>query len=244
MPQIVLQKVIADAGVASRRASEEFITAGKVKVNNEIVTKLGTRVDPEKDTVEVSGKVLDRSEEKVYFILNKPKGIVSSASDDRGRETVLDLIDTDKRIVPVGRLDIDTTGLLLLTNDGDLVHKLTHPKFENKKEYEAIVQIPQDWDKETLETVLKKMEKGVKINNNFKTSPAKINIIDQKSNDRFRISVTIHEGHKHQVRQMIDVAGMTSVDLRRVKVGSIELGNLFEGSYRELTNAEVENLKK
>jgi len=243
MSQIVLQKAIADAGIASRRASEELISSGKVKVNNEVMTKLGTRVDPEKDTIEVNGKVLNKSEEKVYFILNKPKGIVSSANDDRGRETVVDLIDTDKRIVPVGRLDIDTTGLIILTNDGDLVHKLTHPKFENKKEYEAIIQIPQDWDEEVLERVIKKMEKGVKIANDFETSESKIIIIDKKSNDRFRISVTIHEGHKHQVRQMIDVAGMTVVDLRRVRVGSLGLGTLFEGSYRELTNQEVIELK-
>jgi len=243
MSNIVLQKAIADAGIASRRASEELISSGKVKVNNKVVTKLGTRVDPEKDSIEVNGKIIDRPEQKVYFLLNKPKGIICSVQDDRGRKTVVDLIETDKRIVPVGRLDIDTTGLIILTNDGDLVHKLTHPKFENKKEYEAIIQIPQDWDKEVLERVIKKMEKGVKIANDFETSESKIIIIDKKSNDRFRISVTIHEGHKHQVRQMIDVAGMTVVDLRRVRVGSLGLGTLFEGSYRELTNQEVIELK-
>jgi len=243
MSNIVLQKAIADAGIASRRASEELISSGKVKVNNKVVTKLGTRVDPEKDSIEVNGKIIDRPEQKVYFLLNKPKGIICSVQDDRGRKTVVDLIETDKRIVPVGRLDIDTTGLIILTNDGDLVHKLTHPKFENKKEYEAIIQIPQDWDKEVLERVIKKMEKGVKIANDFETSESKIIIIDKKSNDRFRISVTIHEGHKHQVRQMIDVAGMTVVDLRRVRVDSLGLGTLFEGSYRELTNQEVVELK-
>jgi 23S rRNA pseudouridine2605 synthase len=244
MPQIVLQKVIADAGVASRRASEELISSGKVKVNNNTVTKLGTRVDPKKDTVELNGKILDRPQELVYFLLNKPKGIVSTANDEQGRRTVIDLIDTEKRIVPVGRLDMYTTGLLILTNDGDLVNKLTHPRFEHEKEYEAIIQVPQDWKKENLDHALSKMSKGVKIANDFRTSLSKARVLSQVSSDRYTISVVIHEGKNHQVRQMIDAAGLSVVELKRIRSGPIAIGDLKQDAYRELTDQEVSELKK
>ncbi len=244
MEGIVLQKFLADSGVASRRASEDIIKKGSVEINGSIVTKLGTRVNPEKDIIKVDGEVLDRPKNLVYFLLNKPKGILSSASDDRGRKTVIDLIKTDTRVVPVGRLDIDTTGLLLLTNDGDLVNKLTHPKFEHEKEYEVVIQISQNWEKKNLENALSVMSKGVKISNDFTTSPSKARIIDQITNDRYLVSVVIREGHKHQVRQMIDAAGITVVGLRRIRMSILGLGDLKEGEYRELSEFEISKLKK
>ena len=244
MKKIVLQKAIADAGVCSRRAAEELIRDKRVKVNGKVAAKLGERVDPEKDQIAVNGKLVSKPEDKVYYLLNKPKGVLSTVRDEHGRKTVLDLIKVNKKVVPVGRLDSDTTGLLILTNDGDLVYELTHPKFEHEKEYQALIQIPQYWAEDKLKDALKRMERGVKVAGDFKTSPAKVRVIGQKTNDRYLISVTIHEGHKHQVRQMIDASGLTVVDLKRVRMGSLNLGALPEGASRELTAREVGLLKK
>ncbi|MBI2637022.1 MAG: rRNA pseudouridine synthase, partial [Parcubacteria group bacterium] len=145
MGRVVLQKAIADAGIASRRAAEKLISDGRVRVNGAVVTKLGTRVDVRRDRITINGKPLAHEGREVYVVLHKPKGVLSTAADDRGRKTVLDIVKTPERVVPVGRLDIDTTGLLILTNDGELVYEFTHPKFEHEKEYEAIVEIPGNW---------------------------------------------------------------------------------------------------
>lgn len=243
MGGVVLQKAIADGGVASRRAAEKLIVAGKVKVNGAVVTKLGVRVDPKRDTVVVNGKRASVHGRKVYFLLHKPKGVLSTARDDRGRTTVLDIVKTPERVVPVGRLDIDTTGLLLLTNDGELTHELTHPKFEHEKEYEAIVEIPGNWGEGLLKKNLARLEQGVKITTG-RTSPAKTQLIKKTDARQYLVSVTIHEGRKHQVRQMLNTIGASVVSLKRVAMGPIELGNLKEGAYRELTPEEIASLKK
>ncbi len=244
MPRVVLQKALAQAGIASRRHAEELILAGRVWINNRQVRKLGTRVDVAIDKIIVDKKPLSFKTELVYFLLNKPAGVVATTSDTHKRLTVTAMIPTKERIVPVGRLDINTTGLLLLTNDGDLVYKLTHPKFENEKEYEALIQIPQTWDKPRLIEMLKKFVQGVYITGGFKTSPAKVKIISQKTNDRYYISIIIHEGHKHQVRQMINAIGASVVELKRVRMDSLSLGELPVGQWRKLTAEEIAALKK
>jgi len=240
--KIRLQKAIADAGICSRRAAEELIRLKKVKVNN-FIASIGDKVNVEFDEIEVDEKKI-KKENKVYFLLNKPKGVISTSIDERGRSSVIDLIKTEKRIVPVGRLDKDTTGLLILTNDGDLVNKLTHPKFEHKKEYEALVQVPHDWVSLRLQDAIKKLERGVRIANDFRTSPAKVKILNQVSNDRYYLSIIIYEGHKHQVRQMLDAVGISTVELKRVATGSVRLGEIKEGEYRELSKGEIQELKK
>ncbi len=243
MPGVVLQKAIADAGVASRRAAEKLIAAGKVKVNGAVVTKLGTRVDAEQDVILVNGKRIRRAGRMAYFLLNKPKGVVSTARDDRGRKTVLDIVKSPERIVPVGRLDIDTTGLLILTNDGDLVHELTHPKFEHEKEYEAVVESPGNWGEGLVKKNITRLESGIKITTG-RTSPAKTRLIRAQGAHQYLVVVTIHEGRKHQVRQMLNAVGFSVVSLKRVRMGPIALGTLREGAYRELTPQEVISLKK
>jgi len=238
-----LQKALALAGLASRRAGEGLITAGRVKVNGRVVTKLGSRVDIASDKITVNNKLL-AFEPKVYFLLHKPLGVVSTARDDRGRGTVVDLVPSRQRLVPVGRLDINSTGLLLLTNDGELTHELTHPKFEHEKEYEALIQVPHDWDKKTVEGALKKFVHGIRLVGGFKASPAQAKILNQKSNDRYWVSIILREGRKHQVRQMIDSIGASVVELKRVRMGPIKLGDLAVGKYRALTEEEIKLLKK
>lgn len=238
----VLQKAIAAGGFASRRAAEKLITAGQVRVNGRVVTKLGTRVNGEKDKITVSGQPLVASAAKVYFLLHKPKGIVSTVQDDRGRKTVISLVPTRERVVPVGRLDINSSGLLLLSNDGELVFKLTHPKFEHEKEYEVLIQVPHDWKKENVKNALFRLRQGVRLVDGVKSAPAQSEIKEQISNDRYLVSITIHEGRKHQVRQMINAVGATVVELKRVRMGPIKLGDLAEGEWRELTAKELDDL--
>lgn len=242
MPGIVLQKALSAAGVASRRAAEKMILAGRVSVNGRIIKKLGTRVDENRDRVAVGGKEIKRPDQAVYFLLHKPKGVLSTVRDDRGRKTIMDLVPSKERVYPVGRLDAVSSGLMLLTNDGDLAHKLTHPKFEHEKEYEVLIQAPHDWSEDSLKAAIKKFERGVNIIKGFKTSPAQTRIIKRVSNDRWLVGLVIHEGRKHQVRQMINAVGASAVELKRVRMGSIRLGDLPVGQSRALTAQEVENL--
>lgn len=242
--RIVLQKALADAGVASRRAAEAMIVAGRVWVNGARINKLGTRVDPAIDKITVDKKPVSQKQELVYFLLNKPVGVVTTARDTHRRRTAVELISTKARIVPVGRLDINTTGLLLLTNDGDLVYRLTHPKFEHPKEYEVLIQIPHSWDPDYLKKASKKLAQGVRLSDGVISAPAEVKILEQRSNDRFLISLTIHEGRKHQARQMINSIGADVVELKRVKMGPIVLGDLPIGKWRALTSEEINLLKK
>ncbi|MBI1961719.1 MAG: rRNA pseudouridine synthase [Parcubacteria group bacterium] len=243
MGGVVLQKALADAGVCSRRAAEALIARGRVKVNGCVVTKLGTRVDVARDVIAVDGAEKRPEGQKAYFLLHKPLGVLSTAADDRGRKTVLSIVKTHERVVPVGRLDVDTTGLLILTNDGDLVYELTHPKFEHEKEYEAVVAVPGGWSAGLLKKALQRLEAGVNITTG-KTSPAKARLIKKVGTHRYLVSITIHEGRKRQVRQMIDAVGMSVVGLKRVRMGPILLGTLPEGKYRPLTEKEIQLLKK
>jgi len=227
-----LQKVIAEAGIASRRKAEELIVNGKVKVNGKVVTELGTKVD-NKDEIMVNDKLIVK-EEKEYYLLNKPRGVITSTSDDKGRTTVVDLIDTEARIYPVGRLDYDTTGALLLTNDGDFANILTHPKNNIDKVYLAKLngiikgeQINKLKDGVMLDDVLVKPSR-VKLK---KTDPAK---------NTSMVEITIHEGKNHEVKRLFESVGFLVDKLTRERIGIFNLEGLKSGEYRKLTLKEIQ----
>ena len=239
MGEIVrLQKYIAMCGVASRRKAEELIEKGTVKVNGEKVTELGTKVEIGADKVTVKGQEIKPEQKNFYIMLNKPTGYVSTLSDQFDRPTVLDLVGADikSRIFPVGRLDYDTSGLLLLTNDGDFTYKVTHPKFELEKTYIALL-------KGGITIAgLNKLRRGVKIDD-FTTAPAKVEIIDAKDGYT-KVKITIHEGKNRQVRKMFDAVGSKVVELERISIGTVELGNLPLGHWRHLTSHEISYLTR
>ncbi|GAW91013.1 pseudouridine synthase [Calderihabitans maritimus] len=232
-----LQKVLAKAGIASRRKSEELIKAGRVKVNGEVVTRLGTKVDPVADKIEVDGKPVPAGEPKIYIMLNKPRGYVTTVSDPQGRNTVMDLVkDVPQRIYPVGRLDYDTEGLLLLTNDGDLAYALTHPRHEVEKTYLALVQ------GHPGEKALERLRSGVLLEDGW-TSPAKVRLLRREKGNTW-LEIKIHEGRNRQVRRMCDAVGHRVLRLKRTAVADLYLGNLRVGRYRSLTTKEIRKLKE
>ena len=226
-----LQKVIAQAGVASRRKAEELITTGKVKVNGIVITELGTKVS-DKDKVEVNNEIIEK-EKKEYYLLNKPRGVVTTTSDDKNRKTVVDLIPTHARIYPVGRLDYDTTGVLLLTNDGDFANILMHPTSNVDKVYMA-----------KLEGIIKgeqinKLKDGVELDGEIvKASRVKLKKVDPKSNTCM-VQITIHEGKNHQVKRMFEAVGFSVAKLKREKEAFFDLKDLQSGEFRKLTPKEV-----
>jgi len=233
--KIRLQKYMAQCGIASRRHSEELILAGRVKVNGKTVTQMGFRVS-EQDRVEVDGKLIKKEEKLVYIMLNKPSGYVSTVSDPEGRKTVLDLIDGVKeRIFPVGRLDYDTTGLLILTNDGDFAFENTHPGHEIKKTYIAEVQgIPSD-------KALEALKKGVVLDGK-KTAPAVVEVVDIKSKTTV-LKIIIHEGRNRQVRRMCEAVGHPVLKLKRTAIGRLTLGDLKPGEWRYLSSKEIKLIR-
>ena len=226
-----LQKVIASSGVTSRRKAEELITAGKVKVNGEVVTELGTKVT-DKDRIEVDN-VLIAKEVKEYYLLNKPRGVVTTTKDDTDRKTVVDLIPTNARIYPVGRLDYDTTGVLLLTNDGDFANILMHPASEVEKVYMA-----------KLKGIIKgehinTLKDGIKLDDQVvKPSRVKLKKVDTKTNTCM-VQITIHEGKNHQVKRMFEAVGFEVLKLKREKEAFFDLKDLQSGEFRKLTPKEV-----
>jgi len=236
MNEIRLQKFIADAGVASRRHAEEIIRQGRVKVDGRTVTEMGFKVT-EASKVEIDGKLISIEKKKRYIMLNKPEGFITTANDQFGRPTVLDLVKGIKeRVYPVGRLEYDTSGLLLLTNDGSFAYKLTHPRHEVKKVYIAeVIGIP---DEKSLKT----FREGIYIDG-YKTSPADIRVLEKKNNKSI-LEITIHEGKNRQVRKMCDAIGHPVVKLKRIAIGKLSLGNLEAGKWRELTKKEIEELNK
>jgi len=224
-----LQKFLSEAGVCSRRKGEEYIREGRVRVNSRIVTQLGTKVDSEKDRVEFDGKVVALKSEPMYIMLNKPKGYVTSCSHP-GEKIVLDLIDIPERVYPIGRLDKDSIGLLILTNDGRLHHRLSHPSFDHEKEYDVTVSKP------ITDGSLRKIASGLPMMGT-KTRPAKIRRI---SFIRFRI--ILQEGRNRQVRRMVRKVGNHVTRLKRIRVSNVKLGRLPEGAWRNLTEKEKEEL--
>ncbi|MBO5120111.1 MAG: rRNA pseudouridine synthase [Bacilli bacterium] len=226
-----LQKVIAQAGIASRRKAEELITEGKVKVNGIVVTELGTKVS-DKDRIEVNNEIIEK-EKKEYYLLNKPRGVVTTTQDDKNRKTVVDLIPTSARIYPVGRLDYDTTGVLLLTNDGDFANILMHPTSNVDKVYMA-----------KLEGIIKgeqinQLKDGVELDGEIvKPSRVKLKKVDPKSNSCM-VQITIHEGKNHQVKRMFEAVGFPVAKLKREKEAFFDLKDLQSGEFRKLTPKEV-----
>ena len=230
-----LQKVISDNGYTSRRKAEELIKEGKVLVNGEVAS-IGMKVD-NNDVIEIEGKILTKDiDSKVYYLLNKPRGVVTTASDEKGRKTVVDIIETDKRVYPVGRLDYDTTGCLLLTNDGELTNKLTHPSNNIDKVYVAKI-------KGIITGIdINKLKNGVKIDN-YKTSKCRVKLksYDKKTQTSL-VELTIHEGHNHQVKKMFEAVGYDVVKLTRTRFAFLDVKNLKSGEYRMLLPHEVKKL--
>lgn len=231
-----LQKVIAQAGVCSRRKAEVLITEGKVKVNGEVVTTLGTTVS-EDDKIYVEGKLL-KSEGKAYYVLNKARNTISSVSDEKGRKTVMEGFDINKRIYPVGRLDFDTTGVLIMTNDGELANALLHPSNEINKVYISTI------EGSISDEELKQLETGVKIDGRI-TSPCKAERLKvNKEKNKTIVKLTIHEGRNHQVKKMFEAINKKVIKLHRDEFAGISSKGLYEGQHRKLTFEEVKNLKK
>ncbi|MEJ2154804.1 MAG: pseudouridine synthase [Desulfobacteraceae bacterium] len=229
MGDVRIQKYLSAAGICSRRKAESFIRAGRVRVNGTIVTAMGSKIDPQKDRIEVDGRLVGPPAKKIYIALNKPKGYVTSC-DHPGQSLVVDLVDLPERIYPVGRLDKDSVGLLLLTNDGRLHHRLSHPSFDHEKAYEVTVQHPID------DGVLAHLSQGVVLKG-VKTRPASVERI---SGRRFRM--VLKEGRNRQIRRMVNKMGHKVVRLKRIRVANIRLGNLPTGAWRHLTAAEKKTL--
>jgi pseudouridine synthase len=225
MSQMRLQKFLSAAGICSRRHGEDYIRQGRVRVNRQVVTQLGTRIDPDKDRIEVDGRPVSTKSRFIYIALNKPKGYVTSCSQS-GELLVVDLIDLPQRLYPIGRLDKDSTGLLLMTNDGRLHHRLSHPSFDHEKEYEVTVERP------IQDSTLSHLAAGVPLVE-AKTRPARV---QRLSGHRFRI--VLQEGRNRQIRRMVRQVGHQVTRLKRIRVANIRLGHLPPGAWRHLTAGE------
>ena len=236
MEEVRLQKFLANSGVASRRKCEELILEGKVSVNGKVVNELGTKINPSVDKVECCGKLIHSSEKKVYILLNKPIGYVTTAKDQFDRDSVLDLVKVKEKVLPVGRLDMYTSGALILTNDGDFVYRVTHPKHEITKTYTVTVKgIIKNEEVEQL-------RKGVKIDD-YTTRPAKVKILKtDEEKDISRLEITIHEGKNRQVRRMCESVGRRVIALHRSKIGNIGVKDIELGKWRYLKDFEVKTL--
>lgn len=235
-----LQKYLANNGIAARRKCEEYILEGRVKVNGQVVTELGTKINPEIDIVEFDEKKVEKVEQHVYILLNKPIGYVTTVKDQFDRPTVLDLVKTKEKVIPVGRLDMYTSGALLLTNDGEFVNKITHPKNEVEKTYTVTVKgIVNNDDVE-------KLENGVEIpmdDETFVTGKAKVKILKTEEEKNFsRLQITIHEGKNREVRKMCEAIGRKVLALHRRKIGKLDVKSLKIGQWRYLSDYEIKKL--
>ncbi len=235
-----LQKYLANNGIAARRKCEEYILEGRVKVNGQVVTELGTKINPEIDVIEFDEKKVEKVEQHVYILLNKPIGYVTTVKDQFDRPTVLDLVKTKEKVIPVGRLDMYTSGALLLTNDGEFVNKITHPKNEVEKTYTVTVKgIVNNDDVE-------KLENGVEIpmdDETFVTGKAKVKILKTEEEKNFsRLQITIHEGKNREVRKMCEAIGRKVLALHRRKIGNLDVKSLKIGQWRYLSDYEIKKL--
>ena len=238
MEPIRLQKFLAECGIASRRKCEELILEGKVEVNNKVIDVLGSKVNPEKDIVKFEGKeVRISNDDNVYILLNKPIGYVTTAHDQFSRDTVLDLVKVKQRIVPVGRLDMYTSGALILSNDGEFIYQVTHPKHEITKTYTVTLKGVVNEDD------IKSLEKGVQIDTGYKTRPAKARIMKIDNEKQIsRVEIIIHEGKNRQVRKMCEAIDKKVLALHRSKIGDISVKELKIGTWRYLKIDEVHKL--
>ena len=229
-----LQKFMAECGVASRRKSEELIEMGKVKVNGH-VANIGDKINPKRDIVTVRGKKINKVDRMYYIMLNKPRGYVTTVSDELGRKTVMDLItDIDERVYPVGRLDKDSEGLLLLTNDGSFTNCMTHPSHNYAKVYRVTVR------PSVNDSILNNLRNGIEIDGR-KTAPCEVTVLEEQEN-RVVLEFVLHEGRNRQIRKMCESQGLEVARLKRLSVGSLKLGMLPQGKYRELSEIEVKKL--
>lgn len=231
-----LQKFMADAGIASRRKCEEFITAGRVLVNGQPAT-LGMRVDPDRDDVRFDGKLVESSISHVYIMLNKPAGCVSTCSDDKGRKTVLDYLpDIHTRVFPIGRLDYNTEGLLLLTNDGEFANMLTHPRHSVPKKYLVVIE-------GTIEPIdVRRLQSGITIDGQ-RTAPAVFRVLHEQP-ERTELLCIIREGRNRQIRKMFEAVSKKVLYIKRVAIGDLRLGDLKKGQYRRLGASEIDKLRR
>lgn len=232
---IRLNKYLANAGVVSRRGIKELLKKGLIIVNGVKVSEPGIRIDPEKDKIIVDGRVISKNANFVYKILNKPHGVVSTTADEEGRTAVVDLVESAIRLYPVGRLDSDSIGLILLTNDGELTHKLTHPKFHIPKTYEVIVQ------GKVTSAQLQELSEGVLLKDG-KTLPCEVKILEEFKFTT-KVEIVLHEGRNRQIRRMMGKLGIEVHELKRVGIGDIRLGTLEDGQSRDLTEKEIQSLK-
>lgn len=234
-----LQKFLARAGVASRRGSEDLMTAGRVSVNGEVVTELGSKVDPKVDVVRVDGNEVHLEDGSVYLMLNKPAGYLTTMDDPQGRPCVVSLVPTKRYpgLYPVGRLDKDTTGLLLFTTDGDMGQRLLHPKHHVEKTYHAHVEgVPTEDD-------LERLREGIMLADGM-TAPARVHLLDERRDGTSDLEIVIHEGRKRQVKRMCSAINHPVIELHRTKFGPLELRDVDEGSWRLLTDEEMKALKE
>ncbi|MDS0524449.1 rRNA pseudouridine synthase [Clostridium sp. SHJSY1] len=227
-----LQKYMARCGIASRRKCEEIILSGKIKVNDIIISELGTKVNSIKDKVEYEGKLILPEEKKVYIMLNKPEGYITSVKDEKNRQTVLDIINVQERIYPIGRLDYDSSGLIILTNDGEIYNKIIHPRVKIVKEYIALVK------GEIKKVELEKLEKGIDIGG-YITAPSKVELLNYVEKNSL-IKIGIHEGKNRQIRRMCSVVNHEVISLKRIGIGKIKLGDLKKGEFRDLSIEELQ----
>ncbi|MFZ3071492.1 MAG: pseudouridine synthase [Anaerolineaceae bacterium] len=231
-----VQKILAAAGFGSRRACETIIDAGRVKVNGKVI-HLGDKADPENDSIMVDGKLVRSQQKKIYIALNKPKGYLSDIDDTHPKPTVNDLIDIPEQLFAVGRLDLDSEGLILMTNDGELANRLTHPRYEHEKEYEVFV-ITQPDDEQ-----LQIWRRGVVLEDGYRTLPAKVEVISNANNGTW-LRIIMREGKKRQIRKTGARIGLPVGQIKRVRIGTLKLGSLRTGEWRHLTPKEVNLLRK
>ena len=234
-----LQKYLASCGIASRRKCEELILEGKIKVNGKIIKELGTKINPQKDIIEYEGKKVEPENKKIYILLNKPIGYVTTVKEQFGRDKITDLVKVKERVLPCGRLDMYTSGAIILTNDGDFIYHITHPKNEITKTYTVTLK------GEVSDEEIKTLQDGVTLDDGYKTSPAKVKrIMWDKENNKTRLEIVIHEGKNREVRRMCEAINKKVLALHRSKIGNINLEKLKIGKWRYLTDTEINSLKK
>ena len=236
MTQERVQKILAAAGFGSRRACEKFIEEGRVTVNGKVV-KLGAKADPNTDKIRLDGREVKSAESLVYYAIYKPRGILSSAQTEHGRKSVVDLIPAPERIYPVGRLDIESEGLMVLTNDGELANRLTHPRYGHEKEYRILV--AKHPDQQQLEI----WSRGVVLSDGYQTQPVNVKVEKLHGKGAW-LRVIMTEGRKRQIRETAGQLGLPITKLIRVRIGSLQIGSLQSGQYRQITPQEVSQLKK